>query len=285
MEATVTPVDAETRQEPQADDSADLDDEPKENSESQKADKPDRLSLVRSLEDFLTPKPDPQYTVPKEKKLEPPTETTTTSSPTPSTSMELVRHRSPTSTSSSSYQPAASFPRGQKLIHVEVPPGMPAGSTLFVEIPGENRTVSAQVPPNVTSFHVAYTPQLQHYSRPSPPPQTHSRQAPSQRRQPGREKLLSVRVPPGTPPGTTLHVSVPDEPGRILAAQVPPGNVSRFHVSYLPSEPAHMRGMLPPANAYRGPGATVASERRQAEPNKENEEVEQVTSWSEALGF
>jgi len=50
------------------------------------------------------------------------------------------------------------------------------------------------------------------------------------------EKLILVRVPPGTAPGATLHVSIPDEPGRLIAAKVPPG-VSEFHVSYKPNQP------------------------------------------------
>jgi hypothetical protein len=72
------------------------------------------------------------------------------------------------------------------------------------------------------------------------------------------QKLLLVRVPTGTPPGTTLHVSVPDEPGRILAAKVPPGNVQEFHVSYEARQQHSPRaGMLPPANAYAS-GNTIA---------------------------
>jgi hypothetical protein len=47
------------------------------------------------------------------------------------------------------------------------------------------------------------------------------------------EKLLLVRVPPGVLPGSTLHVNIPDEPGRVIAATVPP-NVSEFYVSYQP---------------------------------------------------
>jgi hypothetical protein len=51
-----------------------------------------------------------------------------------------------------------------------------------------------------------------------------------------REKLLLVRVPPGVSPGSTLHVNIPDEPGRVIAATVPP-NCSEFHVSYQPHNP------------------------------------------------
>jgi hypothetical protein len=158
-----------------------------------------------------------------------------------------------------SSQTDVSTTSNQKYLRVHVPPGVPAGSTIQVEIPGENRTVAATVPPHVEYFHVAYSPRL-HVSSPVPPTQAPSFPvtAPRQRRSPTGQKLLLVRVPPGTPPGTTLHVSIPDEPGRILAAQVPPGNVQEFHVSY-EARPAHQfsptasqrAGMLPPANAYQ----------------------------------
>jgi hypothetical protein len=50
-------------------------------------------------------------------------------------------------------------PPGQKLLRVHVTPQMDAGSALLVQIPDEpGRLVSAQVPPNVTEFFVAYTP-------------------------------------------------------------------------------------------------------------------------------
>lgn len=119
----------------------------------------------------------------------------------------------------------------QKLLLVQVPPGLVPGQIMHVEVPGEDRTLSVQIPADVDSFHVSYTPRIptaasEPLNRLSPP-ETFLRQ-----QSPAGQKLLLVRVPPGTPAGTTLHVSVPDEPGRILAAQVPPGNVSEFHVSY-----------------------------------------------------
>jgi hypothetical protein len=152
----------------------------------------------------------------------------------------------------------------QKLLLVHVPPGMPAGSMMQVEIPGEDRTVSAQIPHGTQSFHIAYTPRVSDTSLPEsfkamPPPPL---QAPStlvskpknRAQSPKGHKLLLVRVPTGTEAGTTLHVSVPDEPGRILAAQVPPGNVQEFHVSYeaRPKKSTNRdgAGMLPPASPY-----------------------------------
>lgn len=201
----------------------------------------------------------------------------------------------------------------QKFIKVNVPPGVIAGSSLHVEIPGENRTLAAVVPPNVASFHVAYTPRLQGtQQQPLPPPSTTvpvpavpapavteptqktsappfaqalSNPAPmpplnrlSHDRPPSRQsaspsplppiptappaaapqvdqsqKLILVRVPPGIKPGDTLHVSIPGEPGRLLAAKVPEGNLKEFHVAYKPnpsSKQAALATGRPPANGY-----------------------------------
>ena len=57
-------------------------------------------------------------------------------------------------------------------------------------------------------------------------------------------------------------MSVPDEPGRILAAQVPPGNVPEFHVAYESrAQPSARSGMLKPANhTYKPSPPTGASE-------------------------
>lgn len=233
------------------------------------------LNLAKSLEEFLTPTPDiPPNSLPKDAEDNQDQEKgddlkvmqmqsrgreapSSPKGPSPKPrDQSPSKYREPRS--SSGYgaarqtvtRPSPIRPGriNQKLVEVQVPPGMPAGATIYVELPGENRTLAAQVPPNVTSFHVAYTPR---YEQQVPTP---AHAEPVSRPQAGREKLLSVRVPPGTLPGTTLHVSVPDEPGRILAAKVPPGNVRKFHVSYIPSERTSVPkgGMLPPANAYRG---------------------------------
>lgn len=149
----------------------------------------------------------------------------------------------------------------QKLLLVQVPPGVLPGSTIHVEIPGENRTVAAQVPPNTSSFHVAYTPRGENRAKEDASMYMMSHQAPAHASSKlvhenytrMGQRLLLVRVPPGTPPGATLHVSVPDEPGRILAARVPPGNVKEFHVSYeARTQPTIQasRSMLPPADPY-----------------------------------
>lgn len=107
------------------------------------------------------------------------------------------------------------------LLKVKIPPGTVSGSTLHVQVPGENRLIAVQVPPNCNEFHVQYEPRQ-----------------PTKTRQPAgvpaSQKLLLVTVPPNTKPGTTLRVQVPNEPGRLLSAQVPPGNVRQFHVSYQP---------------------------------------------------
>jgi hypothetical protein len=65
---------------------------------------------------------------------------------------------------SSSQLPPIS-PTKQKLLMVHVPEGVPPGATLQVEIPGEDRTLAAQVPPGVRTFHVAYTPRTFHGNR------------------------------------------------------------------------------------------------------------------------
>lgn len=267
IKALSSPRKVETREDSAGEDSdfkeaEESDDSGLEQMPSLKEKRPDRLSLVRSLEDFLTPVPDSRQDEPDSPKTLPaPTPAARGSrysprgaaggrrpfSPKDVRDRQMAHRQAPAPYNSRGYMPSV----GQKLLQVQVPPGLPPGSTIFVEIPGENRTVAAQVPPNVSSFHVAYMPQT--YGTRVPPP-TQARAVVVPKPQAGREKLLSVRVPPGTPPGTTLHVSVPDEPGRILAAQVPPGNVSKFHVSYIPSE--HVmphRSMLPPANAYQQP--------------------------------
>ena len=126
-----------------------------------------------------------------------------------------------------------SDPVGKSLLRVQVPPGAAPGSTIHLTVPNESgRVLQAQVPPNCTEFHVQYEPRVHHQPTPIVTSQesrnTHVSQSP-----PG-QKLLLVRVPAGATTGTTLHVQVPNEPGRVLQAQVPPGQVKEFHVSYQP---------------------------------------------------
>mmetsp|Transcript_2567 Transcript_2567/g.6973 ORF Transcript_2567/g.6973 Transcript_2567/m.6973 type:complete len:101 (-) Transcript_2567:108-410(-) len=52
-----------------------------------------------------------------------------------------------------------------------------------------------------------------------------------QQQPPKQSGYLKVQVPPGTAPGTTLHVQIPNGGGKMVAAQVPP-NCSEFHVQY-----------------------------------------------------
>jgi hypothetical protein len=143
----------------------------------------------------------------------------------------------------------------QKLLLVHIPPGLTAGSFMQVEIPGEHRALMITVPPNTTSFHVAYTPlqappMTSAISRTSATSHTPVTPQPV----PANQKLLLVRVPSGTSAGTLMHVSVPDEPGRILAAQVPAGNVTEFHVSYEPHPRVDSHGMSSQAAGSRKSG-------------------------------
>lgn len=137
----------------------------------------------------------------------------------------------------------------QKLLHVRVPPGATPGTTLHVRTPeNDGRVVAVTVPPGgVSEFQVAYDPS-------SPPPTTTATTTttalplplpptsplPTQLPPPqhvtehagdASQKLILVRVPPGTAPGTTLHVQIPGE-NRTVAAVVPPGGVREFHVAY-----------------------------------------------------
>lgn len=147
-------------------------------------------------------------------------------------------------------------PSQQQFVRVQVPPGTSPGSTIHVQIQGENRTVAAQVPSGgVSEFHVAYEPQAaaaasdtaKMYHSPGghmPPPLAPPPVAPHH--QNNNERMLLVRVPPGTPSGTLLHVNVPDEPGRMITATVPPGNVTEFHVKYTPSSSSSERASATP---------------------------------------
>jgi hypothetical protein len=167
----------------------------------------------------------------------------------------------------------------QKILLVKVPEGMPAGATIHVEIPGEHRTVAAMIPAGASSFHMCYTPRplrvpaptttqawkvtpeeqpVRRAIRPTPiaPPTQANASLVSRIPTPAGQKLLLVRVPPGTAAGTTIHVTVPDEPGRILAAVVPPGKQLReFHVSY-ETRRSHLdlsprSSFIAPASPYR----------------------------------
>ena len=169
-------------------------------------------------------------------------------------------------------------PEEQKILLVRVPKGVMAGSTIYVEIPGENRTVATTVPEGVKSFHICYTPRplpklvppvTRRQMQVAPRPEHKIRQSyPTESS--GQQKLLLVRVPPGTRAGTTIHVSVPDEPGRILAAIVPAGGVQEFHVSYearIPPADPPMRSFLAPTSPYHN--YSMADSGLPAEDNRE----------------
>jgi len=58
----------------------------------------------------------------------------------------------------------------KNLILVKVPPGVAPGTMIQVKVPGEDRLISATVPPNTSEFHVSYDPYPQNYSQ---TPQAH----------------------------------------------------------------------------------------------------------------
>ena len=151
---------------------------------------------------------------------------------------------------------------GQPMLRVQVPPGAAAGSTLYVSIPGENRTIPAVVPPNVSFFHVPYEPQSNATTTLTVP----------QSRALQNQKLLSVEVPPGTRAGETIHVSIPNEPGRVVAATVPP-NVSEFQVAYQPM-----------INDNRSGLANTRSESSFQQPQQRNENCRNNSTGGGGMG-
>ena len=49
----------------------------------------------------------------------------------------------------------------KNLILVKVPPGAAPGTMIQIKVPGEDRMISATVPPNASEFHVSYDPRPQ----------------------------------------------------------------------------------------------------------------------------
>jgi len=151
---------------------------------------------------------------------------------------------------------------GMRLIKVIVPPGTQPGSTIHVQIPGENRLVAAQVPPHCTEFHIEYDPRETPTSAVMESPMAQQvmwSPGPTTTQQ---NNMLLVRVPRGTPPGARLHVQVPNEPGRLVEAIVPP-NVSEFYVSYIPASPTvPVRQALPTRHAPPPPTTRTTSHER-----------------------
>lgn len=142
-------------------------------------------------------------------------------------------------------------PDGNGLVEAVVPPGMKEGSVFYVKAPpsvGSNPRQTQKVAP--------YEPLVTHASassegdflnentnlppnntsignHPAPPTTTNSNMN-APKAPPGQE-LVRVQVPLGMEPGTTILVSIPNEPGRHVQAQIPP-NVSEFLVAYEPNK-------------------------------------------------
>lgn len=136
-------------------------------------------------------------------------------------------------------QPAitsGSFP--QKVL-VSVPEGISAGQEIYVTSPdGSGQTIAAKVPPGLepgSSFFVEFPPSGSNHAANEPtdlmlfPEPASSPTAEASGGETDGNTIL-VKVPPGVPPGATIQVQVPDQPGRVIAAEVPP-NVTEFRVA------------------------------------------------------
>jgi hypothetical protein len=141
---------------------------------------------------------------------------------------QCIRPLAPPTPENPPWHPVRPSTSNFELLKVSVPPGAVPGSSIVVQVPGENRKIAAKIPPNCTEFHVQYQPlamssnsnaSFHHSSLPEVLP---------------GQRLVKVQVPPGLGPGDTLHVQIPGEPGRLVRAQVPPGNVREFNVAYYP---------------------------------------------------
>jgi hypothetical protein len=146
-----------------------------------------------------------------------------------------------------------------RLLRVTVPPNVKAGSTIHVKIPGEDGVIATQIPPNCTEFHVQYKPkpvdpppaqvssthssnhwkksprrQRRQQREPPPPPPPQQQEPQRKTRSNNNARLLRVTVPPNATVGSTIHIEIPGEKGRYIAAQIPP-NCREFHVQYQPN--------------------------------------------------
>ena len=70
------------------------------------------------------------------------------------------RYTAPPQIQTSLYAPARSQGPGSAMMMVQVPPSAPAGATIHVRIPGEDRVVATKVPANCTEFLVSYEPAI-----------------------------------------------------------------------------------------------------------------------------
>lgn len=135
------------------------------------------------------------------------------------------------------------------LLLVQVPPGTQPGDIIHVQIPGEDRVIAAQVPPDVSEFHVSYepspTPIRFNSSSPAfiqPPKNQYTYTETSSMTNRGSNnyhemarsysspsKMVLVQVPEGAQPGSVIQVQVPGE-NRVIMAQVPP-DAREFYVT------------------------------------------------------
>jgi hypothetical protein len=134
------------------------------------------------------------------------------------------------------------MPQKESLLLVQVPPGINAGETIHVQIPGEDRILAVQVPAGVSEFHVSYEP-TPHVHSENPissmlnTPSTSTRSIPDQqlssnsmpRTWTSDPKFVLVQVPDQIPPESFIQVPIPGQ-NRFIMAQVPYG-VREFYVS------------------------------------------------------
>eukprot|EP00980_Cylindrotheca_fusiformis_P007093 scaffold1489_cov194-Cylindrotheca_fusiformis.AAC.3 len=157
------------------------------------------------------------------------------------------------------------------LISVTVPEGVLPGQEIHVRRPdGSGSLIEAVVPPGMITGSVFYVrAPLESVRSPNefhgPPPmemqepdsdrnngfKTTSVLSSATPQAPPGQKLLLVQVTPSMLPSSSIMVKIPDEPGRLVSAQVPP-NVNEFYVAYTPQEQQSKNQTTNPATDDKG---------------------------------
>jgi hypothetical protein len=153
----------------------------------------------------------------------------------------------------------------RKLLQAVVPEGLGPGGVFVVQAPpegdndgdGEEEEDSSQSSSDESSHDQQKDPTTSWFSQAldsRDPPIAAAAPTPRVANTHLKKSLLKVAVPLGTKPGAIIHVSVPGEKGRLIAAKVPP-NCTEFHVEYLTEVKTEGSG-----NSYyhRSPGSRGA---------------------------